>query len=395
MPSAVRYIAPPNVSPEAVMQMASDAGCDKVFPLLRRGVHHGWIGETRRPALAGLTENRASWAAAEAVFLPQMIAAELGHHVDSLVLSAQLMESVVDGVACEELFDQHSYVDRYGARFELLAGVYDEGDEQAIGTVEFDVLDGGEPTDELVWVKASWLSFEDDDVSLRFRFSHGHDLYEPVAVDYTRQQLAGALCDALFPESSVLTGSSMLLESLGEILAVPELAFVERIVYFNAPNGGAQFHHDVERGHLGVVFAQLTGRTGWLAVPKLALVDEIQTFLARTDSASLLKLALPKLTHRKKLLSIASERARLIDWMDDADNAPLEALLNRMPEFTQQLVEAGFACIVQPGDVLLLSQHEIDRCAWHSVFCLDDHAGQALSFAVREAAPRETPAKES
>lgn len=394
MPSAVRYIAPPSVTADAAMKMASDVGCDRVLPLCRRGVHHGWIGEAGRPALGSLAENRASWAAAEAVFLPQLVAAELAKHADHLAQSARLMENVADGAACEDLFDQADYASRYGAHFELLAGVYDEGDEQAIGTVEFDVLENGEPTDELVWVKASWLSFEDDDVSLRFRFSHGHDLYEHVAIDYVRQLQAGALCDALFPESSVLTGSTLLLESLGEILAVPELAFVERIVYFNAPNGGAQFHHDVERGHLGVVFAQLSGRTGWLAVPKMALVDEIKKFLARTDSASLLKSAIPKLTHRKKLMTMAAEPARLIDWMDDPDNAPLEALLNRIPEFTQQLVAAGFAFIVEPGDVLLLSQHEIDRCAWHSVFCLDDHVGQALSFAVREAKPSVVSGKE-
>lgn len=358
-------------------------GCGRVFPLLRRGVHHGWLGEPARAEMGSIPACKVAWRAAEAVLLPGLVANEIAPHSANLAESARLMEQVMDGEACEELFDQPAYVARYGARFELLSGIYDEGEPQAIATVEFDVLEDGEPIDEVVWVKASWLSFEDDDASLRFRFSHGHDLFEDVATDFSRQKTAGELCDALFPESQILTGSPALRQRLSEILSVPELAFVERIVYFNAPNGGAQFHHDVERGHLGVVFVQLTGRTGWLALPKLQLVDEIERFVARPVSADLLKVALPSTSHRKKLLAKIADKPTLIAWMDEVNNGPLEALLNRVPEFTQQLVERGFAFVVEPGDVLLLSQHEIDACAWHSVFCLDDHPGQALSFAVR------------
>jgi len=386
VPSKIQYVAPPSATADEAAHMGLARGCGRVFPLLRRGVHHGWLGEQARAEMGSTAECKAAWRAAEAVLLPGLVASEIPPHSANLAASAQLMEQVLDGEACEELFDQLAYVARYGRRFELLSGVYDEGEPQAIATVEFDVLEDGEPIDEVVWVKASWLSFEDDDASLRFRFSHGHDLFDDVAVDFSRQKTAGELCDALFPESQILTGSPALRQRLSEILSVPELAFVERIVYFNAPNGGAQFHHDVERGHLGVVFAQLTGRTGWLALPKMQLVDEIERFVARPDSTDLLKAVLPAAAHRKKLLAKIADRPTLIAWMDEANNGPLEALLNRVPAFTQQLVERGNAFVVEPGDVLLLSQHEIDACAWHSVFCLDDYPGEALSFAVRAVA---------
>lgn len=392
MPSAVVYIAPPTVTADEARRMGHERGFKSVFPLLRRGIHHGWIGQAGRPVAGSVAQGKAAWAVAEAVLLPGLVASELPAHSANLLQSAHLMEAVMDGEACEDLFDQAPYAARFGPCFELLSGVYDEGEPQAIGTVEFEVMEHGEPTDEVVWVKASWLSFDDDDASLRFRFSHGHDLFEDVAIDFARQKTAGELCDALFPESRVLTGSDPLRQTLSQILSAPELAFVERIVYFNAPNGGAQFHHDVERGHLGVVFAQLTGRTGWLALPKMALVEEIERFLARPDLSDRLKLALPKAAHRKKLLAKAAQRAQLIEWMDDCNNhTPLEALLNRVPEFTQQLVERGYAFIVEPGDVLLLSQHEIDQCAWHSVFCLDEAPGEALSFAVRAVQPAQAP----
>ena len=68
------------------------------------------------------------------------------------------------------------------------------------------------------------------------------------------------------------------------MLQAEDLVYVERIVYFNAPEGGAQFHHDVERGHLGVVFAQLSGRTAWLTLSTEQLLDAMQNFLALPDA---------------------------------------------------------------------------------------------------------------
>jgi len=35
--------------------------------------------------------------------------------------------------------------------------------------------------------------------------------------------------------------------------------------------------------------------------------------------------------------------------------------------------------------VILLPQASMDDCAWHSVFCVGDEAGEALSFAIKAA----------
>ena len=50
-----------------------------------------------------------------------------------------------------------------------------EGDDQEIETVLFDALDNGEVVAEDLWAKVSWLSFFEEDSSLRVRFSFGMD----------------------------------------------------------------------------------------------------------------------------------------------------------------------------------------------------------------------------
>jgi len=57
--------------------------------------------------------------------------------------------------------------------------------------------------------------------------------------------------------------------------------------------------------------------------------------------------------------------------------------VDRLPAFTAFLVSGGYAHMLQPGDAILLPQRDLDRCVWHSVFCLGDEAGESLSFAVR------------
>ena len=66
------------------------------------------------------------------------------------------------------------------------------------------------------------------------------------ASDQRRQHYAALLCDVIFPESSIVTENEPLHRSLKSIIGCEQLNFVERIVYFNAPQGGAYLHHDLE-----------------------------------------------------------------------------------------------------------------------------------------------------
>ena len=293
------------------------------------------------------------------------------------------MAAVLDGGDCETLLLQAPYAARLAHRFELLASNYDEGDPQEIVKIEFDAMENGRLIAENLWVKLSWLSYQEHDASLRFRFSFGMENYEDVAADPERQRYAAELAEALFPESAVISANTRLAAFLRDMLQAEDVTYVERIVYFNAPEGGAQFHHDVERGHLGVVFAQVSGRTAWLALSTEQLLDEIQRFLAQADAESALRKVIRHPKTRAKLFTLAQDRAALAAYLNDRDNDPLERLINRSPIFVRQLIERGHAHILHPGDVMLLPQHDMAHCAWHAVYCLDDHPGEALSFAIR------------
>jgi len=208
--------------------------------------------------------------------------------------------------------------------------------------------------------------------------------FEDVAADPERQQWAGALCDAVFPESHALTKNETLLTHLRHLLD-GEPAFVERIVYFNAPNGGAQMHHDVERGHAGVVYAQLSGATFWLALAKPRLMDELAAFVSDDMNAQALIEVLPKQADRDQLAQLVHKREELAAYMEEPDHELVEAVMDRAPAFIGHLVRQGYAHLLEAGDVLLMPQRDLESCVWHCVVCVGDEPGEGLSFAVRPA----------
>ncbi|MDD5035055.1 MAG: hypothetical protein PHE55_09875, partial [Methylococcaceae bacterium] len=238
--------------------------------------------------------------------------------------------------------------------------------------VFFDAWQEDDIVADNLWCKASWLSFDEEDGSLRLRFSFGIEGYEDVAADPERQFWAAKLTDAIFPESAAVTEHPGLNGILAEMLSCQRLAFTERIVYFNAPNGGAQMHHDVERGHDGVVFAQMSGSTFWLALSKPKLMDEIDAFLAESTADWL------------ELRKLTADRTSFAAYLEQSDHELAEALMDRHPEFFRHLIERGYAYVLRPGDVLLMPQYSTDTCVWHSVLCLGDEPGEGLSFALKK-----------
>lgn len=257
--------------------------------------------------------------------------------------------------------------------FELISSSFDEGDPQEIIKFDFDAVDSnGEVLAEDLWCKLSWLSYEDDDESLRFRFSFGFEGYEDVASDSIRQSAAAKLTDAIFPESKLIVENKSLKAILESILETSNLEFVERIVYFNAPNGGAQFHHDVERGHLGVVYAQVSGETFWLACSKKELMVKLQKFVKNSQ-----------VSISKELQSIILNESSLRESLNENQDQELEKLLNSNTQWFDFLIHEECGYILKTGDVLLLPQNDIENCCWHTVFCLGDKAGEGLSFAIK------------
>lgn len=355
------------------------------WPIARRGIDFGWVGEAGQQAPVALERIRQGWHAAEPVMLAGFLGSDLGRIQGHVEQSERLVEKILAGQEPNELVDLGPYSERLAGSFELVSSLYDENDDQEIEKLEFQAVQEGRTIAEDVWMKVAWLSFFDDDASLRFRFSFGMENYEDVAADLLRERVAARLCDAIFPESGIITENRELKLALCGIIGVRDVEYVERIVYFNAPQGGAQFHHDVERGHLGVIFAQLTGRTAWLALSTQALLAEMRSFLECPLGESVLG-SFSDTAIADALGRYRAEPEVLRTALNDPNDEAIEVLLNRTPEFFAQLVRNGHGFLVQPGDVLLLPQQGMDHCAWHSVYCLGEEMGEGLSFAIREVA---------
>lgn len=382
--SSIVYLAGPETNAADVMTLARQRQILSTYYLARRGYSIGWIGSAGRPQrLAPATEQQA-WQRSQAVFWPGMLTAQLSRFTGDLEHSYNLYLNVLDGASCADVLEEAPFHAELNQKFNLVSCSYDESDLQQVERLDFEPADvpSTEEVDSEVWMKASWLSHAEDDASMRFRFSFGLDGCEDVAADPYRQKLTSQLAQIIFPESSIITDNADLAKELKQLLDVDAIDFVERIIYFNAPDGGAQFHQDVERGHQGVIFAQMSGRTAWIALPKQQLLNEIITFLAREDAKSMLAGVLGK-KHLTQLFKHATDSAYLNAWLDQRDNDALDIFINRSPAFSQQLVANGYAYVLHPGDVLLLPQQGMDDCAWHSVFCLDEEPGEALSFAMK------------
>jgi len=337
--------------------------------LTRRGMMLGTITPSPPPKTPQSSDILHAWKEDRSIVFPSIVADNLETYAAHIQASHQLMEKILNGNEFIETIEQSHLIDNLNPEFALLASSLEEHDEQAIEKLYFDVEEHGEVIGEDLWCKASWLSFHDDDASLRFRFSFGMEGFEDVAADPMRQHWAGELCTRLFPESEIITKNTIILNTL-ELILGHTPAFVERIVYFNAPNGGAQFHHDVERGHAGVVFAQLSGATYWLSASKPRLMQAMRDFA----HLHTLDAALEALLHDERALS---------DYMEEQDHARVEALIDHNPDFIRYMIEQGFSHTLHAGDVLFLPQRDLDHCVWHSVFCLGEDPGEALSFAVR------------
>jgi len=364
----------------ALKDVPGDSSASIAQPLARRGFELGWIVEGLRPDMPDTQTVVDHWKQDRAVMLPGLL--DLTPFVPSIEQAHRLMNTTLKTEELASQLDLSPYIEQLKNRLPLVASVIEEHDDQGIEKVYFDAEVDGEVVAEDLWCKASWLSFHDEDASLRFRFSFGMEGYEDVAADPNRQSWAGALCDGLFPESAAITENETINGLLRQSLDA-KAAYVERIVYFNAPNGGAQMHHDVERGHDGVVFAQMSGSTFWLALAKPLLMDELAAFVGDEKSGDAISSVLAAETDRAELAALMKNRQSMSDYLEEYDHELLEAVMDRLPEFTAHLIAKGYAHLLHAGDVLLLPQRDLDHCVWHSVFCLGDEPGEALSFAVR------------
>ena len=357
------------------------------FHINRRGVDVGWIvmaGFEPEPVVPALSvDESAAWKSNKPLLLPAYLADSLNEYSTHIQTSQTLYQEILGGKEVDELLDQPEYMTRLGDRFEILSTRFDEADRQELISVDFDALADGELAFEDIWMRVSWLSFLENEESLRFRFSFGMEGFDDVSLDLERQLVAAELCDRIFPESGVICDNGKLKNLIKDIADINDFHYLERIVYYNAKDGGAQFHHDAEKGHLGVVYAQLTGQTLWFALSKRELISEIQKFLSDTENQAELKTVVKESSGYENVLKMETDLDLLKSVLDDPSNDEISELLNESPRFFAQMMQTDHVYILKPGDVILLPQESMESCAWHSVFCLGDEAGQALSFAIK------------
>ncbi|MEO0367883.1 MAG: hypothetical protein AAF197_03750 [Pseudomonadota bacterium] len=308
--------------------------------------------------------------------------------------SAELYQTALHDESIDSVIDSAPYQARWQNYFEPLGSSVNPAEKQEIETLFFDAIDQEQSVAEDLWLKISWLSYYAADQSLRFRFSFGVDHEEDVAADALRQAAAADLCDVFFPESKAITANEELNQLLLHELQCDDLQFVERIVYFNAPDGGAYLHHDLERGHAGVVYLQASGETCWIAIPKSNLLEEITTFANHCEATNSWPVNLAD-SDKTEIQDLCQDQDLLDVQINLFSNDSLIKLINETEDFVQRLIAQGHAYHLRAGDMIILPQithpplGQIDEeirlqnCCWHSVFCLGDQVGQGLSFAIK------------
>jgi len=249
-----------------------------------------------------------------------------------------------------------------------------------------------------LWVKSAWLSTHEDERSLRMRVSAGQEGPDDANRDLRTHRRVAELAAALLPESLAVSEHEVLIGLLENFLSGPVL-LSQHIAYWNAPEGGALFHHDGFDEHLiggqrGVVFAQLDGVTAWLALSIDDLgrrVTEFAEYLKEGELAWVRRSLFGRSGSFTRFHRLTQDPKRLRRELARPGCGSLGKLVGRGPEFTALLADAGHAFILEPGDILVLPNHGLARTCMHSVFCASDAPAYGVSMALRELDPPPDP----
>lgn len=276
------------------------------------------------------------------------------------------------------LFDPERDIERH-----LLAWFADPQDERA-------------PRAKDLWVKSGWLSAGDEDRSLRLRFSFGREGVDDASRDMRRHRRVAELAEALLPECALLHENAELFALLETFVGEP-LMLTQHVAYWNAPGGGALFHHDAFEesllgGQRGVVYAQLSGRTAWLALSiddLAARVIEFAEYMEEGELHWVRSTLFPSEAAFERFRNLTRDPHRVRRELARPGCGAVGPLVGRGPEFSSLLADAGHALLLRPGDLILLPNHGLARTCMHSVFSAHDGPSYGLSMAIRERQPRE------
>lgn len=338
----------------------------KAIRLERRGVEHGAFvapdvrARTQWDDLAFIAECQRLWDEDRPIVLLDALGDAPRRFAAPIRASLALFERLRAGASFQdELWE------RVGPTKELRpAGAsIDAGDTREIEKVFADGLSQRRAVARDLYAKLSWIAHDERDRSLRVRFSFGSEALLDWQGETRRAPWAERFAEAVFPECRAITDNGALLALIEQLIGTrPRLS--ERIVYNNAPGGGALFHHDDEEHQLGVVFSQLAGETAWFALPKHELAESVAAFA------------------RGVLKKRAGTPRKALRALDDTTDEALSKLLNATPRFTRHLVERGTFFHLRAGDSILLPSHGPDAVCWHAVYGLGRRASLAHSYGI-------------
>jgi len=338
----------------------------KLVVLRRRGLVHGRFLPAPREAPAERVR-RELWAEDRPIFLPGILAPGLPAYRARFRGTLRLFDALRSG----ELSFQEEIRRRLGRRrreFFPSGAVVDAGDPREIEKVYVDGMRGARFAARGLYAKLSWIAHDERDLSLRIRFSFGSESLLDWRKETRRAPWADRYAAAVFPECAALAGAHGLRKAIERLLG-RRSRLSERIVYNNAPGGGAVFHHDCEPRQRGVVFGQLAGETAWLALPKRELALCLAEHVTRAVRSPTLR-------------RLAGTTRRALRALDREGDERVARLLNETPAFTACLVEHGALFHLLPGDALLLPNHAWDDTCWHSVFALGKRPSLAHSYGI-------------
>ena len=325
----------------------------EVWPLRRRGADLGHVVTVHRD-LRDEQAGQAAWAAGEPIFLPGILGdapARSGQAIDAALLMFERLRAggeFLDEVEARVGDDDHL---RYAG------STVDRDDPREVERVFVNAEVGDAVVAEDLWAKLAWITTQEADDSLRIRFSNGLDQQEQwLTTNEQTVSWVDQFALRTFPECQAVLASAPLRRRLDRWIARP-YRLSERIIYNNAPDGGAVFHHDAEPNQLGVVYSQLEGRTAWftMAKPRLARL--------------LVRFGLPSMRH-----AIAA--------MDSGCDAELHEILNRDQDFAAALAANGGLFLLRAGDAIVLPSPSFHDCAWHSVLAIGDQPSLAHSYGI-------------
>lgn len=369
--------------------------CHAAPVLERRGSFHGNWAELA-DADAFLPQNPLDhyskrWEAARPIVLHDVVTDDVMEAIETDALHAALTRP--GGLAAHLKRLAPSLGPEFRVKGDLGTGT-DERDLERVG-ITWRPRQGsnwkGIPKADDLWLKSQRLSNHEEDDSLRVRVSFGEEVKDDASRDLERHWLTASLAARIFPETRALTADRELMGLLGEWVK-RRVLLTQAIAYWNAPQGGALFHHDAfdepdEGRQRGVLYVQLTGATAWLALSTEDLVRRVQEFaalLGEGDFPWLREAWYPEDAEFEGFQDLVADSARCAAELSLPGCGILGHLVNQGPEFTSLLADAGHGFILGEGDAIVLPNHGLTRTCMHSVFCASEETAFSLSLAIRE-----------